>query len=279
MREFAPAYAHCEALARQFDKDRWLANLYAPAGARPHLNALLAFNYEVARLREILREPLAGEMRLTWWREAIEGERAAEARANPIAAALLDTMARFALPPSMFANLCLARVFDLYDDAMPTLHDLEGYCGETCSSLFQAGALILGQGAPFNSADVSGHAGVAYALTGLLRALPITSARGQCFLPRDLLAKAQLSPEDVRARRASPAMTQVIGDLAAAAGKHCAMSRQLANALPAAVQPAFAALSLVPLYLAQLQRGGASPFETIVEAPLYRKQWALWRGL
>ena len=59
-------------------------------------------------------------------------------------------------------------VFDLYDDTMPTLNDLEGYCGETSSSLIRLGAMILADGSDPGAADAAGHAGVAYALTGLL---------------------------------------------------------------------------------------------------------------
>ncbi|MGA2793944.1 MAG: phytoene/squalene synthase family protein, partial [Roseiarcus sp.] len=43
----AQAYTHCEALTRDHDRDRWLAGLFAPSGARPHLYALTAFSHEV----------------------------------------------------------------------------------------------------------------------------------------------------------------------------------------------------------------------------------------
>jgi 15-cis-phytoene synthase len=174
--DLAQVYAHCEALTRAYDRDRWLAGLFAPALARKHLYALTAFSYEVGRLREIMREPLAGEMRLQWWREAIGGERAGEARANPVAAALIDTIERFGLPRQAFDDVASARIFDLYDDPPATLRDLEGYCGETCSSLFQLAAIILGEGRDLGAAEAAGHAGVAYALVGQLRALPLTSA-------------------------------------------------------------------------------------------------------
>ncbi|MFZ0208140.1 MAG: squalene/phytoene synthase family protein, partial [Roseiarcus sp.] len=137
------AYAHCESLARAHDRDRWLSALFAPTAARPHLHALSAFNYEVGRLREIVREPLAGELRLTWWRDALAR---AEATGHPVATALLDTIVKFNLPMALFENHIAARQFDLYDDPMPSLNDLEGYCGETASSLFQFAALILAEG-------------------------------------------------------------------------------------------------------------------------------------
>ena len=87
------AYAHCEAVVRAADKDRFIAALFAPAGLRRHLHALYAFNSEIARVRDAAREVLPGEIRLQWWRDALAGEARGEADANPIAAALLDTVA------------------------------------------------------------------------------------------------------------------------------------------------------------------------------------------
>ena len=272
------AYAHCSALTRLHDKDRWLASLYAPASARPPLHALLAFNYEVARLREILREPLAGQMRLTWWREAIEGERSAEAQAHPVAMALGDAIQRHALPRQFFVNLLQARVFDLYDDPMPTQHDFEAYCGETCSSLFQMAALVLGAGDAALSAEAAGHAGVAYALTGLMGALPLTSARGQCFLPRDILEKFGAGADDVAARRDSPALRAALGALRALVADHLRSAQAAAGALAATLAPAFLPLALTRLYLSALERSAASPFAHLPEPPIWRKQWALWRA-
>ena len=86
------AFAHCEALVRAADKDRFLATLFAPAEHRQALFALYAFNVEVSRVREAVREPLAGEIRLQWWSEVLAGEGRGEVAANPVAAALLATM-------------------------------------------------------------------------------------------------------------------------------------------------------------------------------------------
>src|ERR1700742_5251521 len=89
---------HCTALVRETDRDRYLATLFAPAEHRDALMALYAFNIEIARVREVAREPMPGEIRLQWWREVIEGERPGEAAAHPVAAALIEVMARHGLP-------------------------------------------------------------------------------------------------------------------------------------------------------------------------------------
>ena len=87
------AFAYCAELVRTADRDRFLSSLFAPAEYRGALHALYAFNVEVARVREVAREPLPGEIRLQWWSEVVNGERAEEAAANPVASALLTVKA------------------------------------------------------------------------------------------------------------------------------------------------------------------------------------------
>src|SRR3981081_1071007 len=108
------AFAHCEALVRTADKDRFLAALFAPAEHRGALYALYAFNIEIARVREIIREPLAGGIRLQWVNDAIRGKAAGDVEANPVAAALLGAVARYGLPRELLNSMIAARRFDLY---------------------------------------------------------------------------------------------------------------------------------------------------------------------
>ena len=66
-------FDHCETLVREADKDRFVATLFAPQKYRRALHALYAFNVEIARVREVAREPMPGEIRLQWWRDAFAG--------------------------------------------------------------------------------------------------------------------------------------------------------------------------------------------------------------
>ena len=195
------AYRYCEGLVRHHDRDRWLADGLLAEHKRRHAFAVHAFSYEAARIRETIHEAMPGEIRLQWWVDAIEGEARGDVAGHPVAAALIDTIRCFSLRRSGFVNLLEARRFDLYDDAMPTLNDLEGYAGETASVLFLEIAQVLCDGADPKAADAAGHAGVAYALTGLMRALPVHARRNQVYLPADLLKTAGIEPDDVRQGR------------------------------------------------------------------------------
>src|SRR5271165_63811 len=73
---------------RAADPDRYFASLFAPAQLRPHLFALYAFNHEVARIAETVREPMLGAIRLEWWRETAEGASRGAPRNHDVARGL-----------------------------------------------------------------------------------------------------------------------------------------------------------------------------------------------
>ncbi|HEY8384294.1 MAG TPA: phytoene/squalene synthase family protein [Microvirga sp.] len=271
-------FTHCEALVREGDPERYWASLFAAADKRPHLYALYAFSHEIARVRDSVREAMVGEIRLQWWRDALQGEARGDVRSNPVAAALDETIVKFRLPRQALVDLIDARVFDLYDDAMPTVNDLEGYCGETSSSLMRLASLILADGGEAGSPDAAGHAGVAYAITGLLRAFPWHARQGQLYLPLDLLAKHGVVREDVVSGRGGPGLVGAMADLRALARRHLAQARPLIASAPAAARPAFRPLALVEPYLRQMERRDYDPFNTPVDLPQWRRIYALWRG-
>src|SRR6185312_14128493 len=99
---------HCAQLVREADKDRFLASLFAPADRRGDLLALYAFNVEIGRVRALSREPLPGE-----------------AGAHPVAAALLAALARHGVSPALLIEMIDAHSFDLYDEPMETVNQLE----------------------------------------------------------------------------------------------------------------------------------------------------------
>ncbi|AJP71505.1 squalene/phytoene synthase family protein [Sphingomonas hengshuiensis] len=68
--------------------ERGLVLTYAPAPARAGLAALLALDDALAQLLRTTREPALGQLRLAWWREALEKLDSAPAPAEPVLQAL-----------------------------------------------------------------------------------------------------------------------------------------------------------------------------------------------
>ncbi|MBA5776741.1 squalene/phytoene synthase family protein [Stappia sp. F7233] len=269
---------HCQELVREADRDRYLSALFAPEEPRRALMALYAFNAEVARIREIVSDPLPGEIRLQWWRDVLEGNGHGETEHHPVAAEVLRAIERYNLPVKALTNLIDARIFDLYDDPMPSLTDLEGYAGETSSSLIQLGAIILARGEDPGTAEIAGHAGVAYALTGLMRALPIHASRRQMYLPADLIAKYGVDQESVFRGETSKELKALLGELRTKALDHLLQTRSMIAAVPRCVVPAFLPVCLVEPHLRNLEKNGYDPLRNISEISQLKRQWFLWRA-
>ena len=276
-RDLDGAYRYCEALVRDVDKDRYLATLFAPADKRPHLFALYAFSFEVSRVREVVSEPLPGEVRLQWWRDALDGAARGDIMSNPVAATLISTIEAFRLPVDPLIALIDARIFDLYDDPMPTVADLEGYCGETSSVIIRLGSLILGNGEDPGGAEAAGHAGVAYAVTGLLRAFPWHAMQGQVYVPKEYLLHYGATRDDVASGRGGPGVTAAIRDMRQLARHHLGKTRELRASIIPAIAPAFLPVSLAETYLGAMEKPGYDPFTTVIQAPQWHRQWILWR--
>ncbi|MCI0467064.1 MAG: squalene/phytoene synthase family protein [Beijerinckiaceae bacterium] len=269
-------YAYCEGLIRGNDQDRWLASLFLPQERRRHIQALYAFNHEAARISETVSEPLLGEIRFQWWRDAIEGEDPGDAKANPVAAALLDTIARFKLPKAPLLELIGARVRDVYGERIESTPAIESYTEATCSNLFRLATLVLDGDEAIAGLGVAGHAGIAYGIIGLMRALPWHCARGKVFVPEDILQSHGAEPGDLAGGHASAAVLAALGDLRALARRHLDTFDARLHSLPEKSKPAFLPVCLCEHYLQLMERPGYDPFKTIVELPQWRRQMILW---
>ncbi len=266
------AFAYCAELVRTADRDRFIASLFAPAEHRGTLQALYAFNCEVARVREVAREPLPGEIRLQWWSDVVNGERDAEARANPVALALLATSERHRLTVTKLNDLIEARRFDLYDEPMASLADLETYARRTSSALFAlAGQILAGVAAD----AVAEPAGIGYAIAGLLRAFPLHAARRQLYVPMDLLERHQVRPHDVFAGRSSAGLEAALAELRNLGRRYLAAAHERMAALPLQAMPALLPVALVRPSLDRLER--RDPFAPVAIPP-WRRQWLIWRA-
>lgn len=256
---------------KRTDPDRYLASLMVGEAARQPVQALYAFAAEAALVRELVSEPGPGEIRLQWWVDLLEGTEHGAARANPVADALLTTIDRFDLPTGPLRRLLAARRFDLYDDPMPDIETFEGYAGETNSVLYQFAAMILNGGNDAGAADAAGHLGVAHALIGHLRALPITATRAQIFLPWSVFTANGVSEGELFAGQPTPEVLAATAQLRELAHDHLGKAAAAIADLPSQVKPAFAFLTILRHQLARLDDYATLPFVTPPELADWQK--------
>src|SRR5215470_7902304 len=127
--------AYCLDQVRRFDRERYLTVLFAASQARADLMALYALNLEVAKTREVVREPMMGLMRLQWWRDALAEIYAGTERRHQVVQPLAAAIRRHRLERAPFDRLLEARERDLEEIPPPDLPTLVSYVDATAGGL------------------------------------------------------------------------------------------------------------------------------------------------
>lgn len=270
------AFAHCLQQLRETDRDRYAAVLYLPEGAREAAAALYAFNAEIAAIPDKVSEPMIGEIRLSWWREVLDGNR--ESGDNPVAIAVRETLAQHDLAPQPLLELLDARVFDLYNDPMPDRTALEAYCGQTGSVLLQMVALCAGAQRCDVLADACGHGGVALRMSEILRRLPADRSRGKCPFPLAMLEATGLSLDDWLKGDPDTRHANAVGAFVGLAREHRGKAIAAINRLDKSLRAVFLPLASAGLWLQAAERKGAMVvLDGVTLSPL-RRQLSLARA-
>jgi phytoene synthase len=155
-----------DAQVRRVDTDRWLASRFvSDPEARADLIALYAFNYELSRAAEVASQPLIGEMRLAWWREALEEiAEGRPVRRHPAAMALAGAMRGRGLPREDLEALIDGRLRELAPWPLGE-DEVTDYLDATAGCLMTLAARALAGEPPPDLRPL----GRAWGLAGLLR--------------------------------------------------------------------------------------------------------------
>lgn len=185
-------------LAQQHDPDRFFLTLLQPVAARPALWALLAFNYEVAKTREVVSDPTLGFMRLQWWRAALEKIYAGHPPpAHEVLEPLAASIRTHDLPFALFDRLITGRDFDLEKATPDNVEELKQYIAATVTPLTLLMLKVCGQ-----PEDGAAQISQAYGIAGVMRAIPHQARQGRCFVPSALATMDQLFRDTDRRREA-----------------------------------------------------------------------------
>jgi phytoene synthase len=107
--------------------------------------------------------------------------------------------------------------------------------------------------------------------------LPRHAARGQLFLPLDMLRQYGAEPDDAFAMRASPELRTVLAELRLRARRHLMRIAEQSAGIPEKIWPAFLSLAPVRPWLNAMESAAYQPFQP-PELPAWRAQWRVWRA-
>jgi phytoene/squalene synthetase len=271
--------ADFDALMARHDPDRRLAALFAPSELRARLFALYAFSHEIAKIPDTVSEPVIGEMRLAWARDAVADLYAspAKVRRHDVYEALAELRAAPGAPTlDELTTLIEARAADLGHGAFPDDAEREAYVDRTAGLVMRLAARLAVPEPDEAAQTAIAAAGRLWGYAGLVRAFPALCAAGRPPLTEAEMREAGLAEAETRRGLNSEAAAKARDALARKAREADRELKAARSALPPEVFPTVGYAGLARLYL----KAVGQPYEAAPEPALAARQASLtWRSL
>jgi len=166
----------CAQIVEKGDPLRFRTVMAAPVAARAVLFPLYAFNVEVSRAPWVTQEAMIAEMRLQWWRDALEEI----AEGKPVRKHEVTTPLADILSPVQARRLdesVAVRRWDIYRDGFEDQAHMDAYIDQTAGHLMWTACELLGATSDMESVvrDLAFAAGMA----AFLRAVPALADAGR----------------------------------------------------------------------------------------------------
>ncbi len=189
--------------ARTHEPDRYLAALYAPEPARHHLIALAAFQAEITRIPLTVREPMLIDIRLQWWRDAVETLRQGGVTAHPVADRLAEPLRSGMLPQGLLHAIIDAAADHRALASWTDPGELRSHCVRLHGAAFALAVRALGAKHSPDLETATQSAGHAYGLARLIAASPpVEPSRYDATIARCFTARAEAITSVARLDRA-----------------------------------------------------------------------------
>jgi NADH dehydrogenase [ubiquinone] 1 alpha subcomplex assembly factor 6 len=217
-------------MVRESDRPRYLCTLWAPAVHRPALFALHAFGLELARIRTQVSEPMLGEIRLAWWREALDGVYACQPREHPVLQAMTILVDK-GVHQSRLTALIDGRESEIFDSAMANTSEVEAFATQTAGVQNELVASLCGATSS-EGLQAANDIGTAWGLLSLLRAVNFHARAQRHFLPHAELQAAGIDPDSLVSRPIGANIAPVVKEICERA--EALLSRTKTNKTPKA---------------------------------------------
>ncbi|KAF8914932.1 isoprenoid synthase domain-containing protein [Mucidula mucida] len=275
---------YCLDLVRKHDYESYLAGPFYPAELRTGYYALKAFSVELATVQDSVSNPMIGQMRMQFWRDAVKGIADDRPPRHPIALALHAATQKSRLPSYHLKRIIDARDAEMQSSSHLTTDSLMTHAESTSSSLLY---LLLSMLSVSDStvSHAASHLGIAQTLTTLLRALPYHAINGRMVVPAEITAKHGVVQEDVfRKGSGARGIDEAVFELATLANDHLNTARSMfkeggfEGKVPPTVMPVFLAGVPVANILGRLEKANFDVFAPSLQVRDWLLPWHVWKS-
>jgi phytoene synthase len=206
------SYQLCRKLNAQHGKTYFLATRLLPPGKRPFVHALYGFARYADEIVDDLASTLTIEQKteaLTSWGDQVLNELRQGSSADPVAAALVDTVNRWQIPIAHFEAFLKSMKMDLNVTQYSTYDDLYEY-------VYGSAAVIGLQMVPIlepisdDAYEPAKDLGIAFQLANFIRDVGEDLERGRIYLPIEDLTKFDITVEEFKERKVTRKVKELL---------------------------------------------------------------------
>jgi 15-cis-phytoene synthase len=257
--------------ARNYAFDDYLVALLSPRAQRADLITLAAYFGDVARIPLVVTDPNLGEIRLQWWRDAIER---GSGGGHPVADALVDAATRIGWPVATLLKPLDAHAIELYSEPVPSEAAFDAYLSGIGAAQLTLQAQCMGVPDTEASRAIVHNAGQTLALVRLLCRLPQLMTNGRLPLPAPRFPESWL--EELGDEDRNRVVKTVINSVGDDAERRIAETSLQLNRAPAALRQSALSVALARPYLRARRRPGYDPLRQIADISPITRVWTLW---
>ena len=262
--------------ARAYEQDRYLAALLAPRDARADLIAIAAFAGEIARIPSYVTEPMMGEIRLQWWRDALAAASRSEVTGHPIADAVGAAVRRNGLAQGVLEEFTRAMSVRLSDAPPADDQALRSFLARTEGALFALAWRILSGLDAGGDPELLTSAGHTYGLARIACEFPALLAEGRTLFPQTRLDEHGLTLEILRSGGRAEEVRALLGEAAAEARSNLTVIAPVLRRAARPLRTALLPLALVEPYLRSLEMQRYDRAGRIADVSPFTRVWRIW---
>ena len=273
-RGLAASYEFCRRLHRAHGRTYYLATRLLPAWKRRHVHALYGFTRYTDDIVDRLdgAAPAAKVEALRRWRQRFAAALAGAQPDRQVIRAVIHTIAVYHLDHADFDAFFRSMEMDLTVTEYDAYDDLLEYMEGSAAAIGTMMLPILGASDLAAAREPARQLGFAFQLTNFIRDVAEDLDRGRIYLPLKDLAEHGVTPEDLRARRATEPVRALIAYEIGRAREHYAAAApgidMLEPSSRACVRAAYLAYGGI---LDEVVRAGYDVFARRATVPTHRK--------
>lgn len=271
-----PIDPHILNLVRDGDRARYVSALLAPSEIRDRLLTLYAYDLEISAIPDRVVEPLAGEIRLQWWRDVFDRSDQGSISGNPVADGVVKLLRETDVSKSALMDVLDTQSHLFHENPVPDRNALERFFDARYGAIMLTACKLLSPEVTVDDCLIPSAARAA-GYTALVTDFGKQASKQRLLVPSRFLDKHNVDLVAVYRGESSGSVVSMLDEFREIARQSLSEVGALIRKTDTCFVPAFAHLTTLSRVLDVSESAKQKPFTPLRDMNPFLLQWRIWR--